>query len=84
MPNFYFDLGNAGLLVIDEEGSYFATEEEARHEAITMLPEIARDRMRDGDRQRLVVTIRDGQNRRFFRATLIVLGEHLNPPPDHR
>ena len=78
MTRFYFDLEDGNGLVRDEEGTDLPGYDDARYEAVAMLPQIAKDRMPDGEELRFVVTVRQAGQASVYRATLSFHGERLD------
>jgi hypothetical protein len=70
MPRFYFDTYDGTHLVVDHLGLDLEGIEAAKHAAVTVLPEMARDALPDGDRMEFSVRVRDENGRRVLMATL--------------
>jgi hypothetical protein len=81
MPRYFFDTHDGEHELRDEEGSELLGLQEARDEAIRVLPGIARDVLPGGDRGDFVSTVRDERGRPVFRATLSLRAEWLAPNP---
>ena len=69
MARFYFDTRNGGV-VRDDTGSEFPTLQAARDAAVSLLPDIAREELPDGDERVFSVTVRDEHDRSLFHAML--------------
>jgi hypothetical protein len=70
MPRYYFDTYNGAQLVIDHVGLDLDGIEAAKNAAATVLPEMARDALPDGERMEFSVRVRDEYGRRVLTATL--------------
>ena len=77
MPKYFFDFQDGSLILPDEEGSNLSGFEEAREEAIALLPQVARDRLPDGEHREFIATVRDESGVSLYRASLIFHGERL-------
>ncbi|MHB2210698.1 DUF6894 family protein [Methylobacterium sp. CM6257] len=74
MPRYFFDVHD-GSMALDEDGYECASLEEARRQAMTLLPDIARDAAsRDGDRHTYTVLVTDEDHRPVYMATLSLIG----------
>jgi len=87
MPRYFFDTHDGEHELRDEEGSEILGLQEARDEAIRVLPGIARDVLPGGgDRGDFVSTVRDERGQLVFRATLSLRldlnSDGLIPAPD--
>ncbi len=74
MPEYYFDVTDAGNLSRDEIGTDLRDDAEARDEAISLLPAIARETFPDGDRHEIVVTARNEAGEVVYDANLTLHG----------
>ncbi len=81
MPNYFFDVDDGDIARRDDEGSELLGLKEARAEAISLLPNIAREKLPDGDLRFFVVTVRDATGQNVFRATLYLAAVWLISPP---
>jgi hypothetical protein len=77
MPRFYFDTHDGDRTVPDGEGLVLGGLEEAKEEAIKVLPDMARDGLPDGDYCEFVVDVRDKAGQRVLRARLTLVVESL-------
>jgi hypothetical protein len=87
MARYYFDIHDGQHLTRDDVGTECRSPDDIKTEAMTALPEIARDIIpTDGDRQALTVIVRNASNLTVFTATLtfasIWLGEDMPPVAD--
>ena len=78
MPRFYFDINDGIHRSRDEEGEDFSDREVARREAITVLPELAREVLPDGDDHVCSCNMRDESGAVIFTATLSLKAEWKN------
>jgi hypothetical protein len=78
MPRFLFDIYDGVRLTRDDEGSELPDREAARKEALSVLPDIARDRSPDGDRRDFIVDVRDETGRVIYTATLSLVGRWID------
>lgn len=81
MPFYYFDIDDGHELTRDDTGVEFADLQAARDAAISILPEVAREILPDGDMREIVSTLRDESGRNVFRATLSLQTVWLVDPP---
>ena len=77
MPCYFIDFRDGDDVVIDTIGSDVPGFEEARDEAIELLPQVAKDRLPDGEHREFVATVRDEAGTQLYRATLTFHGEKL-------
>ena len=77
MPRYFFDTNDGDMVDEDDVGLEFADHEAARREAIATLPDMARDRLPDGDRRNFSVRIRDEAGTVLYSASLALTGEWL-------
>ncbi len=75
MPRFYFDVDDGHRQASDKEGTELSSREEARREAIAILPDIAREVLPDGDRWAFICRVRDAKGTVIFKATLLLTAE---------
>jgi len=78
LPKYFIDLQDGDFAYPDEEGSDLAGFEEARNEAITLLSQVARERLPDGEHREFVTTVRDEGGIALYRASLTFYGERLS------
>ena len=77
MPRFYFDIADGENSVRDTDGIDLSGLDEARKEALRVLPDVAREVMPDGDNRNIVARVRDESGRFVFQATLSLTAEWL-------
>lgn len=70
MPLFYFDVDDGDQRVIDEIGTEFPNALAAKDEAVSVLPDIARDKLPDGDHRIFMSSVRDESGQVVCRAML--------------
>lgn len=75
MPRYFFDTNDGDMLDEDDVGLEFADPEAARRGAIAALPDMARDRLPDGDRRDYSVRVRDEAGTVLYSASLALTGE---------
>lgn len=75
MPLFYFDIYENGVLAADEFGDEHDSFEDARAQAITILPDMARDEIPVCDHQEFRCDVKDDSGIVVYRARLIFRGE---------
>lgn len=80
MPLYFFDSGDHERVLRDDVGVELPGIQEARDEAVRLLPNIARDMCLGGDRQTIISMVRNEQDQLIFRATLSLEAEWL---PSH-
>ncbi len=80
MPRFFIDTDDGDVRVHDDEGFDLADAEAARREAMTVLPDMARDKLPDGDRRTFVATVRDEAGSVLYSATLTLVGLSFPSP----
>jgi hypothetical protein len=87
VPRYFFDIHDGQYLTRDNVGIECDGPDAIRAEAMTALPAISRDIIpKDGDRQALMVIVRNVGNLTVYTATLtfasIWLGEEVPSVPD--
>ena len=75
MPRYFFDTDDGDQSFRDDEGLDLPHVEAAREAALDALPDMARDKMPDGDRRTFVATVRDAYGVVVYSATLSLKGE---------
>lgn len=75
MPRFFIDTNNDDTFVEDEEGQNLPDAAAARKVALAALPDMARDKMPDGDHRTFRVSVRDETGAVIYEATLRLAGE---------
>ena len=75
MPHYFFDTNDGDMLDEDDVGLEFPDPESARRAAIAALPDMARDRLPDGDRRNFSVRVRDEAGTVLYAASLSLVGE---------
>jgi hypothetical protein len=74
MPRYFFDVTNGGHLTRDDHGIELVDDEEARDQAIALLPDIARDELPDGDEHEFVAAARNETGEVVYEANLTLHG----------
>ena len=75
MPRYFFDTNDGDMLDLDDVGLDLTDHEAARREAIAALPDMARDKLPDGDRRNFSVRVRDEAGAAIYSASLALTGE---------
>ena len=75
MPLYFFDVIDNGVLNRDEFGVDLEGFQDARDQAIALLPDIARAELPDGERHTFACWVRDERGRVIYRGTLTYEGE---------
>lgn len=78
MSLFFFDTYDGDTRVRDTDGMDFPTPETARLQGLEALPDMARDKLPDGDRRDFIVDVRDGTGRVIYTATLSLVGRWID------
>lgn len=70
MPKYFIDFQDGELVHPDEEGSDLPGFEDARIEAIALLPHMAKQKLPDGEYREFIATVRDEGGIALYRASL--------------
>ncbi|MCJ2021759.1 hypothetical protein MKK84_30845 [Methylobacterium sp. E-065] len=70
MPRYFIDTNDDDTFVEDEEGQDLPDAEAARDVAQAALPDMARDKMPDGDGRTFCASVRDEAGTVLYKATL--------------
>ena len=82
MAHYTIDTDDDDLLVEGDYGEGLTCLSTARRMALSALPDIARDKLPDGDRRTFKATVRDDNGLEIYTATLTLVGEwKVTPPP---
>lgn len=79
MARFYFDVSDASGFHRDDVGDEFDSFQEARTQAQSLLPDIARHELPDGDRHTITCDVRDEANRVVYRGEITYHGTVFYP-----
>lgn len=82
MPLFFFDVCDNGTLERDEFGVELDSLDEARNQAIALLPEIAREETADGEHRTITATVRCHRGHVRYRTSLTIDGGWVATPDD--
>lgn len=77
MPKFYLDMYDGEQFSRDPHGLELENSEEARKEAMSVLPDLARAVLPDGDRRDFTVDVRTAAGEVIYTATLSLVGRWL-------
>lgn len=75
MPRYFIDTDDGDRLHQDHTGHVLPDTEAARKTALDALPDMARDKIPDGDTRTITATARDEQGNVVYAATLTLKGE---------
>lgn len=81
MPRYFIETDDGQLLVKDDDGTNLPDLQAARHEAVIVLPEIARGMIGRGNSCPVTSRVRNGSGAVLFEATL-TLSEHWTADPN--
>lgn len=84
MPLYFFDSGDPECFLRGDVGVELPGPQEARDEAVRLLPSIARDMGLSYDGQDIVSVVRNERNQVIFKATLSLRAEWLAPHPEKK
>ncbi|MBM0207543.1 hypothetical protein JNW90_34625 [Micromonospora sp. STR1s_5] len=80
MARYFFDIDDGDLFTQDEAGVELPSAEQARAQAVSVLPEIAREVLRaESEGCEFVVRVRDASGTEVYRARLSFRGEWAVP-----
>ncbi len=78
MARFYFDIHDGKHDTKDDDGTEFPDLAAMRKEALSILPDIAREVMpNDGNRRDVIVDVKDGNGMVVFTATLSLVARWM-------
>ncbi len=82
MPRYFIDTDDGDLTIKDEEGHEFHDLHAARDAAHEALPDMAREKMPDGERRDFQATVRDKDGVVLYTVKLSLKGHwHVNHSP---
>ena len=84
MPLYFFDSGDGECFLRSDAGVELPGPQDARDEAVRLLPSIAHDMGPGYDGQDIVSMVRDERNQVIFKATLSLRAEWLAPCPGEK
>ena len=70
MPRFYIDTSDQSVFCRDDQGKEYPDLDAARSAAVTVLPDMARDELPDGDARTFLAIVRDADGRLLLQAGL--------------
>ena len=74
MPRFFFETDDGDRTVFDEEGAEYADKEAARAAAISVLPDMAREKMPEGDHRTFTVRVLCKDHNLIYKGTMTFEG----------
>lgn len=74
MPRYFFDITDAGVFTRDEFGDDCEDDKDARDQAVSLLPEIARAEFPAGDQHEFVAAVRNEAGQVVYEASLALNG----------
>ncbi len=74
MPRYFIDADDGDFPHRDEDGHDLPDDEAARRTALDALPDMARDKIPDGDTRTFTATARDGRGNVVYGASLVLRG----------
>jgi hypothetical protein len=77
VPHFFFDIDDGEHVTRDDVGLHYPDAEMAKDQAVSTLPDVARDVMPDGAKRDFIVTMRNDGGTPIFRASLSLRTEWL-------
>jgi hypothetical protein len=77
MPRYFFDVDDGESRTRDDYGLELHDLEEVRKKAVSILPDVAREELPDGDRRVFVCQARDESGTVLFMATLSLVAEWI-------
>ena len=75
MPRYFIDTNDDDVFVADDEGQDLPNAEAAREVAQAALPDMARDKIPDGEGRTFCACVRDEAGTVIYKATLTLRGE---------
>jgi hypothetical protein len=78
MAKYFFDINDGENRHCDADGLELADREAARREAISTLPDVAREELPDGNERTFVCLVRDESGNTIFEARLSLHAEWLD------
>lgn len=82
MPRFFIDTDDGDYRLQDDEGFEFPDQGAARKAAVDALPDMARQKLPDGDRRVFAARVRNENGIIIYVATLTLAGEWWVMPRD--
>lgn len=74
MPRFFFHTSDGDVAITDDEGLDLRDAEAAREAALDALPDMARQKLPDGDHRKFEVVVEDETGKRIYEASLELNG----------
>ncbi len=77
MPRYFFTTDDGDYRCFDDSGLDLVDDEEARRYALDALPDMARDKVSDGERREIRVTVLNADGDAIYHASLTLVGQWL-------
>ncbi len=74
MPQYFFDTDNGSAPRIDLVGRFLTDDAAARWAGLDTLPDMARDKIADGDHRTFGISVRNDHGEVIYAATLALMG----------
>ena len=75
VPRYFFETNDDDDVYRDDMGQELEGPEAARREVLSTLPDMARDKMPNGDHRTFRAMVRDDQGAVIYKATMTLVGE---------
>jgi len=82
MPTYYIDTDDGDLFLVDDEGIELPGDADARLAALRALPDMARDRIPDGDKRTFTVRVTRSDRTLVYSAVLRLEGSMASATAD--
>ena len=74
MPRYFFETDDQDITIFDEDGSEHANDEAARAQGVSALPDMAREKMPDGDRRTFTVRVFNDERDLIYKGIMTFEG----------
>lgn len=75
MPHYFIDSSDGDLQIVDHEGLALPDDRSAREAALAALPDMAHDKIPDGDTRVISVSVRNDRGQTIYSARLELTGQ---------
>lgn len=79
MPRFFIDTSDESVFIQDKDGQDYPDVEAAKNAAVAALPDMARDRLPDGDARNFLAIVRGEDGSMLLQASLTMKVTSLVP-----